>query len=358
MRILHVINSFEIGGAQRLLSDLLPILAKAADVELLVIRPLVANGLLKKLIKSNIKVMSLDELNLYNPKIFFKLRKITKKYNIIHAHLFPSLYWVAFAKTGGVKLVYTEHNTSNKRRNKFFFKFLERIVYSRYSLIISISRKVQDNLQQWLCKKNDAHFVVINNGVDLTQFSIKKAVYKSCHKKILMIARFVPSKDQMTLIKAMQFVNENVKLCLVGSGITFKSCVRLAEDLSLTERIEFLGTRDDIPFIIAGSYIGVQSSHWEGFGLTAVEMMSAGLPVIASDVDGLREIVENYGLIFEHENARDLAEKINSLLSDDSYYKEISQKCMARAQDFSIERMAESYIWVYKDLLKNKAKIC
>ncbi|MBO5708096.1 MAG: glycosyltransferase, partial [Bacteroidales bacterium] len=118
MKVLHIIPSMEIGGAQRLLSDLLPLQMKQADVTLLVFKS-VNNALVDKLVEAGVKVISLEVNNVYNPLIIFKLKKYIKGYDVVHVHLFPALYWVAFA-SGSIegKLIFTEHSTSNSRRGK------------------------------------------------------------------------------------------------------------------------------------------------------------------------------------------------------------------------------------------------
>ena len=112
MRILHVIPSLEIGGAQRLIVDLLPILYKKnKDTSLLVFNKI--NSPLEQIIEhAGINFINLGISSYKNPIIIFKLFKIIRQYDIIHAHLFPTLYWVAFASIfTHNKIVYTEHST-------------------------------------------------------------------------------------------------------------------------------------------------------------------------------------------------------------------------------------------------------
>lgn len=124
----------------------------------------------------------------------------------------------------------------------------------------------------------------------------------------------------------------------------------MAQQEGVTNRIEFLGARSDVSELISESYIGIQSSNWEGFGLTAVELMAAGKPVIASDVDGLKQIVAGAGVIFNKGDIEDLAQKISRLLADTQYYKTIADACRQRALSYDISVMAESYRTIYYEL--------
>lgn len=347
MRILHVITSLEIGGAQRLLADLLPLQVTSEDVTLLVYER-VYNDFEKILEHVGIKIVCLNEHNFHNPSIIFRLRKIFKDYDLVHAHLFPTIYWSSLAARGlKVKLVYTEHSTSNSRRNKWYFRPIEHFMYGRYDRIISISQQTQDALTSWL-GQHDKRFVVINNGVDTKKFaSVKSAVIP---KSLIMVSRFASSKDQETVIRAMEHIDKEATLRLVGDGENRKHCEKLAQELGVADRVQFLGSRSDVPELVASSYIGIQSSNWEGFGLTAVEMMAAGKPVIATNVDGLKQVVEGAGEIFNVGNVSELAELINRLLYNEEYYNTISETCKQRAVVYDITLMAENYLKLYKSL--------
>lgn len=347
MRILHIITSLEIGGAQRLLADLLPLQAASEEVTLLVYER-VYNDFEKTLEQAGIKIMCLDEHNFHNPRIIIRLRKIFKDYDLVHAHLFPTIYWTSLAARGiDIKLVYTEHSTSNSRRSKWYFRSIERFMYDRYDKIISISQQTQDALISWL-RQHDERFVVINNGVDTEKFaSVKVPVVP---KSLIMVSRFASSKDQETVIRAMQYIDKEATLRLVGDGENRHRCEVLANELSLSDRVQFLGSRSDVPELVASSYIGIQSSNWEGFGLTAVEMMAASKPVIATNVDGLRQVVEGAGEVFTCGNATELAARVNYLLSDQLYYQAMSERCRQRALEYDISVMSKMYSQLYESM--------
>lgn len=345
MRILHVITSLEIGGAQRLLADLLPLQAVSENVSLLVYER-VYNDFEKKLEQAGINILCLNEHNFHNPNVIFRMRKLFYDYDLVHAHLFPTIYWASLAARGlDVKLVYTEHSTSNSRRNKWYFRPIERFMYGRYDRIISISQQTQDALTFWL-GRHDERFVVINNGVDTKKIaSVKMSVIP---KSLIMVSRFASSKNQETVIRAMEYIDKEATLRFVGDGENRKNCENLAQKIGVADRVQFLGSRSDVPELVASSYIGIQSSNWEGFGLTAVEMMAAGKPVIATNVDGLKQVVEGAGEIFNVGDASELASRVNYLLKDREYYQIVAQKCIRRALAYDISVMSEEYLTLYR----------
>jgi len=351
VRILHIIPSLEIGGAQRLLSDLLPLQKLNNDVKLLVFKSM--DTAFQKSIEANgIEIIDLHCKNFRSPFIVKKLLPYMKQCDIVHVHLFPTLYWVAMAASyyKRSKLVYTEHSTHNRRRDKVWFEPIEYYIYGKYDRLISISQQTQDNLMEWLkAKKDDKRFVVIENGVNLSVFSSVIPITNK-RKQIIMVSRFASMKDQETVIQAMVDVNEDAELILVGDGSERRHCEEVARKLGLTDRVRFLGARSDIPKLVSQSYIGVQSSIWEGFGLTAVELMAAHKPVVATNVNGLKQVVEGAGCLFEVGDSKTLAFHINKLLKDESLYTTLADRCYERAKQYDIKNMVMRYQEVYEGL--------
>ena len=361
MKILQVINSLNIGGAEKLLVDSIPLYkAKGINMELLLL-----NGtktpffyeLEKKGV--NIHFLSADDIKtVYNPLHIFQIIPYLKQYDIIHVHLFPALYWVALAKWLSLSkktLIYTEHSTKNRRiKNKGIWWILDKFIYKRYSKIVSISLEVDTAIKLHLFEK-DAKFCIINNGINLSNFNKtldKKA--KEVEKTkitIIQVAGFREEKDQATVIRALQYLPENVTLLLVGEGKNRIDCENLVKELNLLDKVLFLGIRTDVPELLESSYIVVVSSHWEGFGLTAVEGMAAGKPVVASNVPGLNNIVNEAGLLFTQGDEKDLAKKIQSLIDNPDFYNKIAQNCKERAKLYDINTMVDKYFELYKMLI-------
>lgn len=348
MRVLHVISSLEIGGAQRLLSDLLPIQKQQGiDVSLLVLKS-EDSAFSMKVTDAGVPIISLNVKSFRNPFLAFRVRKIIRQYDVVHAHLVHALYICSLAARGlKTKLVYTEHSTSNNRRGKAYLRPIEKYIYGRYDKLISISQQTQDALQDWL-QSNDERFVVINNGVDTKAFAnIHKEVIP---KSMIMVSRFASSKDQETVIRAMKELDDDVILRLVGDGENLEHCKQVARECGVEDRVQFLGARADVAELVAESYIGIQSSNWEGFGLTAVEIMSAGKPIIATDVDGLKQVVEGTGELFPVGDLNALTKIIKCLLRDEARYEMMKKLSVKRAAKYDISQTANQYIATYKEI--------
>lgn len=92
------------------------------------------------------------------------------------------------------------------------------------------------------------------------------------------------------------------------------------------------------------------SSHIEGFGLAAVEGMSVGKPFIASDVDGLNDVIRGAGLLFRHGDDKQLAELITPLINDKELYNKAANQCLERAKQYDISKMVDGYMAVYEQI--------
>ena len=361
MRILHIISSLNQGGAQQMVSELAKFQKANCNSVDIIVYDECSSNLEKELEDSNINIISLHCKNTYAPQIILKLRHYIKKYDLAHVHLFPSLYQVAVASIGvKTPIVYTEHSTYNRRRNKNFLAPVERVIYGFYNRVVSISEATQNALLKWLWVKKNSRFSIIYNGINIERFNIStesdpEKIFGRKGTPILMVSRFVESKDQETLIKSLKYIEDkDVYAVFAGDGEKLTKCHDYAISLGVEDRCLFLGNRSDIPILIHSCYIGVQASNWEGFGLTAVEFMACKKPIIASNIPGLSEIVADAGILFDRGDAKSLAKIVNKLIADREYYQQISQLCYERSLNFDIAKTNIKYLNTYKEIIMNQ----
>ena len=172
-----------------------------------------------------------------------------------------------------------------------------------------------------------------------------------------MVAGFRKQKNQDTIIRALSLLDKDkFEVWFAGIGIRMGEVLCLSQSLGVSDRVRFLGVRTDIPNVLKAADIIVMSSHWEGLSLSNVEGMSAHKPFIASDVNGLREVTKGYGILFPHEDAVALAKEINHLAIDETYYKEVAERCYNRSLEFDISKTVAGYNSVYQTLMSNDKK--
>jgi glycosyltransferase involved in cell wall biosynthesis len=128
----------------------------------------------------------------------------------------------------------------------------------------------------------------------------------------------------------------------------------LRRELGIESKVHFLGHVDSIPDLLAGADIFLMPSNWEGFGLSAVEAMNASLPLVVSNVPGLREIVNGgpaCALLVDPESPEAIAAGLRQLLVSPALRGQFGKNAFKQAQNFSINSMVESYINLYDELL-------
>ncbi|MCH5172272.1 MAG: glycosyltransferase [Erysipelotrichales bacterium] len=364
MKILHIITSLRTGGAEKLVSDLLPRLRdRGNSVELLVLDG-TETGWLKQIEDLGIKVIKgrKGAINMWNPLNIFLIRKTVKegKYDIIHTHNSPAQILTVWAGVKHLsKLVTTEHNTTNKRRNLKWFRRLDNKIYSAYDLVVCVSPKTRENLLNSI-KIDPQKVLVILNGIDLSKFRKHEAniAPKSLPPKdkdtkiILMVGAFRKQKDQPTLIKAMKHLPENYNLWLAGGWKLRMKSEYLTRELGLEKKVFFLGERKDIPQLMNQADVTVLSTHYEGMSIASLECMTSGKPFIATDVPGVRELANGAAVLVPENNDKALAVAIKELIKDRKKASEVSKRCIERAREYDIERTLNAHISLYNTLCK------
>lgn len=358
MKILQVITSMSIGGAEKLVAEIAPLLQeKGHQVDVLLFDGTETSFKLA-LQEKGIRIFEFSKGgSVYNPLYILKLFPFLKKYDIVHTHnTAPQLFAAFGSLLCSVVLVTTEHTTSNRRRGWKWYKPIDRWMYNQYDTVITISDKAEENLKDYLGHYH-THICTVYNGVNISHFAEAKSddsLRRSKDKKIIvMVAGFRYQKDQDTLIRAMKYLSkEKYELWLVGDGERRELLEQLVNEEKVENIVRFLGIQSDIPTILKTADVVVMSSHFEGLSLSSIEGMSVGKPFIASDVDGLHEITMGVGVLFPHGDAERLAEEIEKLMQCPDYYKEVADRCLERASKYDIKGMVEQYINVYDAVSK------
>jgi glycosyltransferase involved in cell wall biosynthesis len=176
--------------------------------------------------------------------------------------------------------------------------------------------------------------------------------------RLVMVARFGAQKDHATLFRALaQLRDHRWELHLVGEGPLMGEMQALARELGVAERVQFLGQRNDVDRILSQSQISLLVTNWEGFPLSILEAMRAGLPVIASSVGGVSESVteEETGYLVPRGDARRLRDRIERLLTSPELRIRLGGNGRARYQrEFTLTHSVNRTLDVYRDVLAHR----
>lgn len=357
-KTLHVITSLRTGGAERLMVDLLPRLQeRGLQVELAVLDG-TATDFYSALEAQGIPIhaLGMGVRAMHSPCCIPALRRLMRQFDIVHTHNTPSQYFVAIASMGmklAPKLVTTEHNTTNTRRNIPWLRCVDSWMYSRYAEIIGVSQSTTQALLDYLPQL--PHCLTINNGIVVTKFQEAFPANDiieqySQYKRLVVAAAFRAQKDHETIIRALHLLPDDYHLLLAGDGNRRKIVEEFGAQEQLSQRVHFLGNRNDVANVLKAADVIVMSSRYEGLSLSSLEGLASGRPVLASDVPGLREIVGNAGILFPQGDAQALAKTILALEEHPKLRQQTIEKGLQRAHQYDISTMIEAYWQVYQSL--------
>ena len=362
IRVLHLCSSLPIGGSCRLLIDILKYFSPKNYINniLVVTSDFVAPNYMQEL--SDLGTDSCYILkNQSLVSIIIELLRIIKKNKtqIIHCDGFEGFKKSIILKflMPKLKLVYTIHDTN------LIGKYRKRSIFAKNLFVdahIAISKAVEQECKNVSLK----NIVQIDNGVDLSKFNNyhSNTNQNKDFLKIINVARIqLPKKGQDILIKALnECKKRGIKFsCDFVGGIddvdidSFNYLKSLVKEYNLENEIRFLGNRTDIAELLQQSDLFILPSRFEGFGLVILEAMASGLPVIATNIDGPKEIITNgvNGLLFENENHIDLADNIMKLYNDRNKMLEVANAGFELSKNYSIDSMCDKYYELYRTLL-------
>lgn len=246
-------------------------------------------------------------------------------------------------------------------------------VFSIIDASIVVSQASADSLMKNYPARPD-RVRCIHNGVDLSRFArvettdiedVKKDLGISANDLVVTsVGRLHPQKGYRYLLKAMQIINRalpGVKLILVGDGPLRGELAGLATDSGLEDKVIFAGQRDDIPRILAASDIYVNSSLFEGLPFSILEAMAAGVPVVATAVDGNKEIVTDAynGIVVPPEDAEALAKAVSILASDSNRRSTLGMQGREVVSNrFSTDMMLRKTEQLYREVVARSGTQC
>lgn len=355
MKVLHVINSLDAGGAEVLLVDFIRYSPKNYSME---VCTLYSSGVLKQRVLS--LGVPLHELCLHYKYALWNAHRLgelirSMRYDIIHAHLFPSILLTALAsqQARGPLYVCTEHGTWNRRRRFFGFRYVDRWMYSQYSKIICVSSAVRQSLEDWIKLEPD-RFAVIPNGIAVPELA--DIATKVPSHDLIFLGRLEYEKGLDILLHALALLRRRgcyPRLLVVGTGRQAAFLQRLADRLELASQVVFVGYQSEVQNLLADARILVLPSRHEGLPMSLLEGMAMGKAIIASATGGIVEVIEDgrEGILVAPEDSVALAEAIAMLLKDPHTLQSIGKAAQEKVLlHFSIEQCVRQTIQLYEAL--------
>ena len=318
----------------------------------------------------NIKVFQRKNKFDLNPfKEFYNFVK-NEKIDVIHTHgHFPGIIGRFVGKLSKKKVISTYHLALNEDGHPTITKILTKITLPFADYITFVSQKVEksffnDSMVFDYSLINKRNHFTIYNGVDIEEINkslegldrnlIRK--YYEIDKDdifLLNIGRLTEQKGQKYLIEAMRKivkVNKNVKLVIIGEGELKEYLEKIINQYSLQEHIKIFPPTRDIFKVIASADVFIFPSLWEGFGIVLIEAMTIGIPIIATNVTGINEVITNNhdGVLVESKNADILADAVTDLINNKEKIKSLVLNANNTVKErFTLDKMSNYYESLY-----------
>jgi glycosyltransferase involved in cell wall biosynthesis len=355
IKILHILPSLFPGGAEKMAVDL----ARFSNRELFAVEVLClrAGGLFENELRQA-KVPFTVIGSLRRPIIFdfLKIVKYVRQSapDIVHTHLFGGdFYGRLAARLAGVKkIISTEQNLNlNENRLKKIAKY--------FSAKLALKVVAASNaIKKYLIEREGVDpekIEVIYNGVEIEKFIKTNRDYSKV-RTIGSIGRLTRQKGFDYLIEAAANISE-IKTSIAGVGEEGASLLKEVKKFGLEERIRLVGQQKDVAGFLSSLDIFVLPSRYEGFGIVILEAGLSGLPVIASRVDGIKEIIADGvdGILFAPGDVKELTLKLEKMLADQSERARLGKNLQEKVKEkFDIRKIIKQYEELYFRIIENK----
>jgi len=310
---------------------------------------------------------------IYSIKLNKVINTLIKTYNIDIAHLHGTIGGVFLLKKLDIPVIYTSYHTyvqqyrnlKNQRCKwilRWVLSLLEKRSYKLADKIIAIS----NGTKQAIIIAYKIHFQkveVIPCGVNFGKFHKENSI-KKIKNSLLFVGRLEERKGIKFLIETIPLVvnkRPDIKLSIVGKGKLLKKLKCFVRKNNLKENIKFLGFVSDENLLkrYNEAELVIVPSVFEGFGITTIEAMACGTPVIATNVDGIRDNIKNNenGILVEYGSKNELATQIIRLLNNTQLRKKIAEKGLKTVQNkFNLDEIAQKTFQIYNQFLNKDDK--
>lgn len=354
MKIAMVIPTLEIAGAEVMCKNLTLELHKR-KLDVIVISLYKRTTIItEELEKNGIRIIFLDKKPGLDLKIIGALKSIfnEEKPDVVHTHLDCLKYSATAAKLSGIfHCVHTVHNVAEKEADGVA-KIINRYIFQKQkALPVALSQEVQKSIIE-VYKLQKDKIPIIYNGVDLSR-CIPKESYAGGDKITFMhVGRFSRQKNHEMLIEAFcDFAKEykNVELLLVGKGELFHRMQEFAKTCAISDKIAFLGERNDVFEILHRADVFLLPSLYEGMPMSIIEAMGTGLPVIATRTGGIPTMIQDKetGCLIDC-NKDELVNAMKEMVNEKTRERYGKKALIFANKNFSVSVMADQYCKVYE----------
>lgn len=352
MKIVQVMPDFGLAGAETMVENLsCGLAAEGCDVLVISFFDL-HTAITERIENRGIKIKYLGKKRGFDPSIISKMRKIIKAYqpDVIHTHRYVLPY--AFLASMGFKAkrVHTVHSVAQKEQTKVG-KNINRVLFRYFNVVpVALSKEIQRTIQE-VYGLPDNRIPVVFNGIDLSRCIVKESYARKDTFTVLHIGRFMDVKNHELLLRSFarfKGQHSDARLQLLGDGELKENMMQLAGQLNITDAVEFAGLQSNVYPWLHNVDVFILPSKFEGMPMTLIEAMGTGLPIIASNVGGIPDMLSSQkeALLIEPKEEK-IIEALEMVYSDAKKREYWGRNALQRSSLFSSQAMARKYLQLY-----------
>ena len=358
LKVAIVLMHFNYGGGERMVS----LLASHLDLSRFDVRVFCVYGdpqdnvMERAVLDHGVPITYIRKGLGFSPKYLAKTWCELSKFkpDIVHTHLNACMYCAPWVMVHRAKLLHTIHNVPEKEAAGFRRKLMGYLYRIGKAVPVAISERNRELTAQFYGLSPKKVEMVVN-PVDLGAFKDDLRIpWENRTYDFINVARFEPQKNQTGLIKAFsRFIRDghpDSKLAIVGDGSLRLSCEQLTRELGIACNVDFLGKRDDIAALMQDSKCFILPSDYEGLPMTILEAMAAGLPVLATSVGGVPDVVEDgvTGLLVPAGDEDALVAAMERMVLSDACLESMSREADSIVSSYDCEQVAGGYSALYE----------
>ena len=354
MKVIQVIPAFRLAGAEVMCENLCVAL-KNAGVDVIAVSLYSENtAITDRLDKKGVRIEYLDKKPGFDASVIIKLVHLFKKEkpDVVHTHIYASKYALPAAAIAGVKKkIHTVHSMAQKEQGSLGKK-VNTFLYRHCGVVpVALSSEVKKSIGE-VYGLQESIIPVVYNGIELSKCIRKNDYEANGVFTIVHVGRFMKVKNHKTLIRAFAGFaekKENVRLQLLGEGELLDEMKNYAEKLEVADKVEFLGLQSNVYPYLNKADVFCLPSEYEGVPMTLIEAMGTGLPIVASNVGGIPDMLVNgENALLVEPNYVAVEKAIEKLYNDVEFRIRLGNAAALRSEEFSAKVMASSYIKIYR----------
>ncbi len=363
IRVLEILPTLKRAGAERMAVSLARRLdASRFETGVVSLYDAFAGGLEPELEVAGVPVWHLGKRPGLDIRMIPRLRRVLREFApaVIHTHSYVLRYSLpAGLATRRAAMVHTVHNLAAKETD-FTGRLLHRLVFGRRVAAVAVGEEVGRSYREWYGAQPEA---IIRNGIDTAAFRRPgtRRRWRAEHGfqdgdfLVVSVGRLDPQKNPLGMIDAFAKAfrdDRRGQLLLAGDGSLREAGERRAAERGVGARVHFLGMQAEVADVLAASDVFALASDWEGTPLAVMEAMAAGLPVVATAVGGVPELVSDgeTGLLTLSGDMLAFAEALARLAGDAELRVAMANAAQVRSERFSVDAMVAAYAALFERL--------